>query len=99
MKPASEQMHFGSRLQEFGIALIVQFCCERVYQYGVSFLLYSTREAARGLAGGRWVLTAHWGKALKLWAETNAARSAVATILRANMTNSGDGLACKKLIE
>jgi hypothetical protein len=26
MKPASEQMHFGSRLHELGIALMVQFC-------------------------------------------------------------------------
>jgi hypothetical protein len=28
MKPASEQMHFGFRLQELGIAFVVQFCYE-----------------------------------------------------------------------
>jgi hypothetical protein len=28
MKPASEQMHFGFRLQELGIAFNVQFCYE-----------------------------------------------------------------------
>jgi hypothetical protein len=33
-------------------------------------------------------LTAHWGKELKLCAETNAARNAVPIIVRENMANA-----------
>ena len=34
-------------------------------------------------------LTAHLGNALKLWAETNDARSAVATMVKESMANAG----------
>jgi len=43
MKPASEQMHLGSRLQEFGIALIVQFCAH----LGKELKLCAEANAAR----------------------------------------------------
>jgi len=64
MKPASEQMHFGSRLHELGIAFSVQFC-------------------------------AHLGRALKLCAETNEARSAVTTTAKENMMKPLNEVDCK----
>jgi len=62
MKPASEQMHFGFRLQELGIAFNVQFCAHR----GSPLKLCAETNEARSA-----VTTTVSGNMMKLLDEVN----------------------------